>query len=198
MELVGGYVFAVIETGGYFAPLLFIVFHLLRPLFFLPVVFICISGGILFGTVAGTIYSVIGITLSSAMFYAVIQKLPSSRDRFTELKGKLIGRHSTLTAPQITILRLVPFIHFHLLSLCLLEITANFKEYTKVSFVSSIPIAVVYTTVGRWLSNLSPLYLFIALCTLLPLIYIIRKKEVSIKWNDFFDKSLKKRAHLPS
>lgn len=198
MELVGGYIFAVIETGGYFAPLLFIVFHLVRPLFFLPVVFICISGGILFGTVAGTIYSIIGITLSSALFYGVIQKMPASLDRFTRLKGKLFGKQATFTAPQITLLRLVPFIHFHLLSLCLFESTANFKEYTKVSFMSSIPIAVVYTTIGRWLSNLSPLYLFIVLCALLPLIYVIRKKEVSIKWNDFFADTMKKRAHLQS
>src|SRR5690625_5676926 len=59
MEQVGNYLMTYIELGGLFAPVLFISFHLLRPLFFLPVVFICISGGVLFGTVAGAIYSLI-------------------------------------------------------------------------------------------------------------------------------------------
>ncbi len=33
MELLGNYLLAFIETGGLFAPVLFISFHLLRPLF---------------------------------------------------------------------------------------------------------------------------------------------------------------------
>lgn len=198
MELVGSYLLTIIETGGFFAPLLFIIFHLLRPLFFLPVVFICISGGILFGTVAGTIYSIIGITLSSALFYGVIQKMPQTMERFTRLKGKLLGKHTSFTTTQITFLRLVPFIHFHLLSLCLFEISNGFKEYTKVSFMSSVPLAMLYTTVGGWLSNLSPFYLFIVLGALLPLIYIIRTKEITIKWDDFFEDSMEKRMHSSS
>lgn len=198
MELVGGYLLTVIETGGFFAPLLFIIFHLLRPLFFLPVVFICISGGILFGTVAGTIYSIIGITLSSALFYGVIQRMPNTLERFSLLKGKLFGKQASFTAPQITLLRLVPFIHFHLLSLCLFENSTNFKEYTKVSLMSSVPLAVVYTSIGRWLSNLSSYHLIIVLGALLPLLYMIRKKEISIKWHDFFEDTLKKGAHSSS
>src|SRR5699024_3459069 len=68
MEQVGNYLMTYIELGGLFAPVLFISFHLIRPLFFLPVVFICISGGVLFGTVAGRIYSLICISLSSVAF----------------------------------------------------------------------------------------------------------------------------------
>src|SRR5690625_1634213 len=100
-----------IETSGILAPLFFVFFHLLRPLFFLPVILICISGGIFFGTVAGTIYSVIGITLSSIMFYLIIRKTPRTLNKFVSIKEKVFGKHSTMTTPQITVLRLVPFIH---------------------------------------------------------------------------------------
>lgn len=186
MELFGSYLMAVVETGGIFAPLLFISFHLLRPLFFLPVVFICISGGVLFGAVAGTLYSVIGITLSSVGFYVLIRYMPKMHNRLTHLKGKLIGKHSELTAPQIAILRLIPFIHFHLLSLCLIEVSEGFKDYTKSSLLTNIPLAIVYTSIGKWISNLSPLYIVVFLLALLPLIYILRRKEVIIKWNEFF------------
>ncbi|WP_335338781.1 hypothetical protein [Lentibacillus amyloliquefaciens] len=91
MEQFGTYIMVFIETGGLLAPILFISFHLLRPLFFLPVAFICISGGILFGTVAGTLYSLIGITLSSIIFYAIIRWMPRTFKKLVNLKRKLMG-----------------------------------------------------------------------------------------------------------
>lgn len=189
MELVGHYLMAVIETGGLFAPLLFISFHLLRPLFFLPVVFICISGGVLFGAVAGTVYSVIGITLSSIIFYGMIHWMPNTFNKLTHLKQKLTGKYTNMTTPQITLLRLIPFIHFHLLSLFLIEVSTDFKDYTKSSLLSSIPFAVMYTSIGQWISKLSPFFIFIFFVALLLLIYLIRKKEINIKWHDFFHTS---------
>lgn len=68
MEYVGNYLLVIIEMGGVLSPLLFIILHLIRPMLFLPVVFICISGGILFGPIAGSIYSIIGITMASLLF----------------------------------------------------------------------------------------------------------------------------------
>nr|WP_308436503.1 VTT domain-containing protein [Virgibacillus salexigens] len=128
MEVFGNYLMAVIETGGLFAPLLFISFHLLRPLFFLPVVFICISGGILFGAVAGTVYSLIGITLSSIIFYMIVNKMPKSVKRFTKLKSRLIGKESVLTTSQIALLRLVPFI-CHYVFLKFLQVLKNIRNH---------------------------------------------------------------------
>src|SRR5690625_5771424 len=96
MELVGHYLMAIVETGGLFAPLLFITFHLLRPLVFLPVIFICISGGILFGAVAGTIYSVIGITLSSIIFYGMIHWMPNTFQKLVKIKEKLAGKYTKI------------------------------------------------------------------------------------------------------
>lgn len=186
MDYFGNYVMTVIEMGGFFAPLLFIVFHLFRPLLFLPVVFICISGGILFGPVAGTIYSIIGITLSSVLFYSMVGRMPKSLNRLILVKQKLLGKHAVMTTSQITLLRLIPFIHFHLLSLCLIEITTGFKDYMKSSLLSNIPLALIYTSIGGWLSKLTPIYLLVFLIVLLPLIYILRRKEIIIKWQDFF------------
>lgn len=189
MEHIGEYFMTYIELGGLLAPVLFIGFHLLRPLLFLPVVFICVSGGVLFGTVAGTIYSVIGITLSSIAFYGIIHWMPKTFAKLLQLKQKLLGYQSELTTPQIALLRLIPFIHFHLLSVCLIEISGSFRDYTKSSLLSNIPLAVVYTSIGKWISSLSPFHVVICLLALLPLIYLIRRKEISIKWQDFFQVS---------
>lgn len=193
LELVGDFIIMFIEKGGLFAPLLFISFHLLRPLLFLPVIFICISGGILFGAVAGTFYSLIGITLSSVIFYGLIHWMPETFKKLVHVKQKLVGRQSQITTPQITLLRLIPFIHFHLLSLCLIEASAGFKDYTKSSLLSSIPFTLIYTSIGQSLSNLSPLLMFIVFIFLLPIIYLLRKKESYIKWTDFFQEN---SAHI--
>lgn len=190
MELIGHHVMMYIGTGGLLAPLLFISFHLLRPVLFLPVMFICISGGILFGTLAGTMYSLIGITLSSIIFYGVIKKMPKMLNRLNSLKGRLIGHYTEMTTFQIALLRLIPFIHFHLLSLCLIDITTNFRDYMKSSFISNIPLAVVYTTIGQQLSKLSPLFILLLLTSLLFLIFIVRKKEITITWQEFFQISM--------
>lgn len=189
MDFFGNYIMAYIGMGGFFAPILFISFHLLRPIFFLPVVFICISGGVLFGAVAGTVYSIIGITLSSIIFYGLISWAPKSFKKLISVKKKLIGARAEFTTSQIAVLRLIPFIHFHLLSLCLIEISANFKDYTKSSLLSNIPLAFVYTSVGGWISHLTPFSIFVFLISLLPFIYILRRKEIIIKWQDFFQVS---------
>lgn len=189
MELLGDNIMMYIGTGGLFAPLLFISFHLLRPVLFIPVMFICIAGGLLFGPIAGTFYSIIGITLSSILFYFFIQLMPKTYERLIKLKTKLIGDNTPTSTSQIAILRLIPFIHFHLLSLCLIEITMNFREYIKSSILSNIPLAVIYTSLGQQMASLSPISVFTCLTILFILVLVLRKKEITIKWHEFFSTS---------
>ncbi|MHA6252067.1 TVP38/TMEM64 family protein [Oceanobacillus sp. CAU 1775] len=186
MEAISMNVINFIEVGGLFAPLLFICFHLLRPFLFIPVVFICITGGILFGPVAGSIYSLIGVTISSILFYGIYFKLPNTSKSLSRIKERVLGERSELTKSQIIILRLIPFIHFHLLSLCLIQITSGFKDYAKASLLSNIPLAFIYTSIGGTISNLSPVLISIIMVLLLPILYLLRKKEIIIKWKDFF------------
>lgn len=196
MEALGANFLTYVELGGLFAPLLFIGFHLLRPLFFIPVVFICISGGILFGPVAGSLYSLVGITLSSVLFYGIYRKMPSTMDRIFRLKGRLLGENRELTRSQIVVLRLVPFIHFHLLSLCLIEISSSFRDYTKASLMSNMPLAFVYTSIGGTISNLSPYTITALMLLLLLFLYLLRRKEIIIKWQDFFSVSNRKHTSM--
>ncbi|MGM8213326.1 TVP38/TMEM64 family protein [Virgibacillus sp. W0430] len=186
MEHVGQHIVSFIESGGLLAPLLFISFHLIRPLFFLPVIFICISGGMLFGTIGGTLYSVIGITLSSILFYGLMHNMPKTFRRIFYLKEKWMGKRSLLTKKQIALLRLIPFIHFHLLSLCLIEISSSFKDYIKSSLITNIPFAFIYTSIGQGIVGLAPIYILAVSLVGIPFIYWLRRKEIHIKWNDFF------------
>jgi uncharacterized membrane protein YdjX (TVP38/TMEM64 family) len=186
MEKLSMILYDMLQTGGVFAPLGFIILHLLRQFLFLPVGFICIIGGVLFGAVFGTFYSVIGITLTSFFFYAVFQRMPKVFQKVLALKEKMLGRTTTFSVGQMAILRLIPFIHFHLISICLIEMTSNVKEYTKASFVANVPLAVVYTAFGNWIGSLNVQWMALILFGLLILFYLLRKKELIIPWEDFF------------
>ncbi|WP_173915882.1 TVP38/TMEM64 family protein [Halobacillus sp. Marseille-Q1614] len=175
-----------IEHQGYWAPLLFIVIHLLRPFLFLPVILLCIAGGVLFGPVAGTAYSVVGTVLSSILFYRMTHLVPSGFKRLQEMYKKWTKRKSQLTVKQVAILRLIPFIHFHFLSYCLIQITADFKDYTKSSLVTNFPLAFIYTSMGQWITLFSLPVMLFASSLLLLLCFIVRKKSEVFLWNDFF------------
>ena len=106
--------FAIMEASGYIAPVLFILFHILRQFLFIPVALVCMAGGVLFGSLFGTLYSLIGLTLLSVTFFFAIKSLPFYQKRFLRLKEKWFGRNATLTTGQIAVLRLIPFVHYQL------------------------------------------------------------------------------------
>ncbi|MFC7321102.1 TVP38/TMEM64 family protein [Halobacillus campisalis] len=175
-----------IEHQGIWAPLLFIVIHLLRPFFFLPVMVICIIGGVLFGPVAGTAYSVIGTLLSSLLFYRMIRFVPSGFRKLQQMYSRWSGKHAKLTVKQVAVLRLIPFIHFHLLSYCLIEISADFKEYAKSSLVANFPLAFVYTSMGQWITLFSLPVIIGLVSLLLGICYLLRRKYEVFVWHEFF------------
>lgn len=178
----------ILKFAGIFAPLFFILLHMMRQFLFLPVGLICMAGGVLFGSVYGTLYSIIGITLSSVIFYGLLKKMPKYLNKFLKIKQKVVGKRRPFSLGQIAILKLVPFIHFHLLSLCVLEMTKSFKEYTKASVVSNAPLAFMYSTFGHYIFNLSIAWGLGIAATMLILFHLLRRKEWIVKWDDFFEK----------
>jgi uncharacterized membrane protein YdjX (TVP38/TMEM64 family) len=182
-----------LKFSGIFAPLLFILLQAFRQFFFLPVGFICLTGGILFGAVAGTLYSVIGITMSSVLFYWGMKGMPKLMKKVKRLQKKWIGKRMPFSVGQIAILKLIPFMHFHLLSLCLIEMSSNFKEYTKASIISNIPIAIFYSSFGSVLLSLSLVTSVAIIVVLSVLFYLLRRKEWVIKWSEFFEEGSEER-----
>lgn len=159
-----------IETAGWLAPVFFILLHLLRPFFFLPVIVVCIAGGVLFGFVEGAILSFIGLSLMSFVSYHLVNRFPRFRRRVTRLKEKVF-KDRTISVSQVMILRIMPFVHFHLLSLYLMEMAKSFREYMYFSLFGLILPAILYTAFGEIITEL-PWYLTVAI--LLTLVIIFR------------------------
>lgn len=187
MEKFSGIVFEVLQMSGIFAPLAFIFLHVMRQFVFVPVSLVCMLGGVFFGVLYGTLYSLVGLTLASVCFYLLFKRMPSWFRKIQKLKQKCFKRKAPLSFGQMAILRLIPFVHFHLISLCLIEATSNFKAYTKSSLFANLPLAVVYTMFGQWIGRLSPEWIVFILFGLLVLFYSLRKRQWTVKWDEFFE-----------
>ncbi|WP_062047825.1 TVP38/TMEM64 family protein [Bacillus sp. JCM 19034] len=179
----------MIEQAGWLAPLFFILLHVFRQVFFVPVLFICLLGGYIFGTFYGSVYSVIGLTLVSIIFYGIIELFPSLRGKLGRLQEKiLLGKHQ-LNIAQLMVLRMMPFVHFHVISIYLLKTTSSFRQYTKRSLLVSIPPAIVYTAFGDMIHELPLAGTIVFIAFLLILMLVLRKKETTISWETFFQKN---------
>lgn len=178
-----------IEQSGLIAPLLFVLFHLLRPFLFLPVVFVCMVGGYLFGIIYGAIFSLIGLTLMCIIFYFVVQRFPKVLDKFRKMRQRVL-KSRNITMKQTMVLRMLPFIHFHLLSLYVVEQTDSFEEYVKYSFLGLIAPSILFTMFGYLLINLSVTSSTMLLALIACIFILVRKLEdqKSMKVKKIFNK----------
>jgi len=159
-----------IEGFGWFAPLLFVLLHLLRPLLFLPVILVCVLGGVVFGFFEGALLSFIGLSLMSLVSYILVNQFPKFRQKISDLKSKIFSNRK-ISVGQVMILRIMPFIHFHLLSLYLMEMTHSRKEYMYYSMLGMILPAVAYTAFGEAITEF-PWYVSITLLVILVGFYV--------------------------
>lgn len=187
MDPFSGILIDILQTSGIFAPAAFILLHVVRQYVFVPVSFICMVGGVFFGVLYGTMYSLAGLTLASICFYILYSRVPTLFIKVQKFKEKCLKKRAPLSFGQMTILRLIPFVHFHLISLCLIEATSSFKEYTRKSIFTNLPLAIVYTMFGQWISRLAPEWIAAILGGLLLLFYLLRTREWTIKWEEFFE-----------
>jgi uncharacterized membrane protein YdjX (TVP38/TMEM64 family) len=192
IDLATAAVVSTVQSTGFLAPLFFIFMHILRQFLFIPVIVICIIGGVLFGTHFGTFYSIIGLTVASLSFYIISKQFPSFLQRFSGLKKKWLGKYTKLSVGQITVLRMIPFVNFSVLSLCILDRSASFKEYAKLSFWTHIPAAFCFTSFGAYFGKLSLITTIVLIGILIIFVYLLRERRVIIKWNDFFIKTMQK------
>ncbi|GIN71315.1 DedA family protein [Bacillus sp. J14TS2] len=177
-----------VQGTGTLAPIIFIFFHVIRQFIFIPVIMVCMVGGILFGSVLGTVFSMTGLLILSALFYFCIRKMPSTYEKLLKIKNKWFGRYAKMTVGQIAILRLIPFFHYHLLNLCLLERRPDFKGFMRGAFATNLPLAFFYTVFGEFITHFTPTISVIILLALLALVYILREKMSTVAWNEFFSK----------
>lgn len=159
-----------IENAGWLAPIFFLLLHLVRPILFLPVIAVCVFGGVAFGFVQGAVLSYAGLLLMSAIVYFILKRFPKSHQKMTNLKERIFTDR-TLSVGQVMLLRIMPFVHFQLLCFYLMDMTKNFKEYMYYSALGLTLPAIVYTAFGQSITEF-PWYLTLAFLFVLIAIFL--------------------------
>lgn len=175
MEQIEQWIMTIKDSHLLIASFLFIFVHVVRPIFFIPVILILMTGGVIFGFVHGTILSIVGLMLSSIIFYYLAQKMPWFTRRLIQMKQKLFGEDRHMTKQQVMLLRLVPFIHYHLLSFLIYEQATDLRDYNKLSLYTAIPMALIYTVIGQSVAQFSPKVMTMFVLLILTVSYLGRK-----------------------
>jgi len=141
---------------GIWAPVVYIVFYTLRPLILFPASLLTITGGLAFGPVFGTVYTVIGATGCAVAEFLFARTF--GRGAVANLvKGRLakidegIERHGFMTVLWI---RLIPNVAYDIQNYSLGLTRVHFRDYLLATAVGIIPGTFAFVYLGYSLTNL--------------------------------------------
>ncbi|WP_347549756.1 TVP38/TMEM64 family protein [Pseudalkalibacillus hwajinpoensis] len=170
-----------IGSFGFYAPLVFLIICIARPFVLFPTSILSITGGLVFGPYLGTLLAVIGGSTGALLFFALARKLglnilPKSwRERGESLEQRLTEKGFS----YVLLLRLVPFLHFDLVSYVCGVSNVNRRKYYMATLIGMLPGALALNFLGAsFLSNnISSIIIAAAVLLLLLIIslYIRRK-----------------------
>lgn len=139
-----------VESAGSAAPLVFIALYAAATVLFLPGSVITLAGGVLFGPVWGTLWSLTGATLGAALAFLIARYLGG--DWVAPRAGQRLSRLNDGVAAEgwrfIAFVRLVPLFPFNLLNYALGLTRIAFMPYVLASALFMLPGALAFTWLG--------------------------------------------------
>ncbi|MGO4273440.1 TVP38/TMEM64 family protein [Paenibacillus sp. TAF58] len=175
---------AWILSFGWAAPVLFIFIYAVRPLILFPASVLSLTGGLAFGPVWGTVYTIVGATIGAVLSFWLARflgnKLVSTRSK--EKWGKLEKQLQQKGFIYILLLRLIPLFPFDLISYGAGVAKVNFSAFLFGTLLGIIPGTFAYSFLGSSFLHEKKSYIVIAvivfvLVTLIPL--VLKKRVVS-------------------
>lgn len=163
-----------IASWGSRAPSIFIAISVIRPVFLFPASILTVVGGILFGSITGTIYAVAGSTLGAVVAYFLSKILGS--DFIQVIFGSQLLRMESILSEQgfriIFVLRLIPVIPFDLVNYASGLVRVKFLYYVGGTALGLVPATFAYTFLGESLKKLYSFQFFLSIIFFVLLIYI--------------------------
>ena len=139
-----------VKSAGSAAPLVFIALYAAATVLFLPGSVITLAGGVLFGPVWGTLWSLTGATLGAALAFLIARYLGG--DWVARRAGPRLSRLNEGVAAEgwrfIAFVRLVPLFPFNLLNYALGLTRIAFLPYVLASALFMLPGALAFTWLG--------------------------------------------------
>lgn len=140
-----------IDGLGVWAVIVFIAAYALAAVAFLPGLIFTITGGAVFGPVAGTVYSLIGATLGATLAFMAAKTVLG--DWVAAKAGPRVNRLQQGIDREgwrfVALVRLVPLFPFNLLNYALGLTRIRLSVYAITSFIAMAPGALAYAWVGH-------------------------------------------------
>lgn len=140
----------VVHSAGSLAPIVFIGIYALATVAFVPGSVLTLSGGALFGPVAGTFYNLTGATLGATLAFLAARHLGLGwvRKRMGGRAGEIIAGVEREDWRFVAFVRLVPLVPFNLLNYALGLTRIRLARYMVTSYATMLPGAFAYTYLG--------------------------------------------------
>lgn len=145
-----GYLQNHINQLGAWGPLIFIMVYLIATVLFIPGSVLTLSAGVLFGPVAGTLYSLTGATLGATLAFLISRFI--AYDWVREKSGGKISQIIQGVEEEgwrfIAFIRLVPLFPFNLVNYIFGLTRISVVSYFITSFICMLPGAAAYAYLG--------------------------------------------------
>jgi len=178
-----------IQSFGFWAPLVYIIIYTIGPTLMFPGSILSLAGGLAFGPIWGTIYTVLGATIGACGAFWVARIMGRG---FVEklAKGKLKTFDDSAAEHGIQVmlfLRLVPLFPFNVLNYAAGLSKIRFMDYLIGTLVGIIPGTFAYVYLGSSLTNilswqfLSAVALFVVITVVITLIKRRKRKIAGVE-----------------
>lgn len=173
---------------GYVAPLVYIVIWIVLPTIFFPVPILALAGGLSFGLIDGSIYTIIGAMLNSLFMFIIAKVL--ARDLINSYLEKKLPRKwwdkfenadSKKGFVIVLICRLIPIMPYNVINYVSGLTNISIKNYLLATFTGILPGTVVFLNVGDKILNIGSMefYISIILVVLLTVVSILLGRLVA-------------------
>jgi uncharacterized membrane protein YdjX (TVP38/TMEM64 family) len=168
-----------LSNYGSVAPFIFILLYIFLTLFLFPGTVLTIAAGVLFGTILGTLYTIIGATIGASLLFLISRYLGRSFiSEVIENKYKKIKDYENKLEKQgfkvVVFLRLVPLFPFSILNFSLGLTKVKFKDYFLGTMLGIIPGSFALAYFGDSITELN--YTSIIISSLLFILLIFSPK----------------------
>ncbi len=139
-----------VTNAGIAGPIVYMLIYIAATVLFLPGSVLTISGGLLFGPVLGTFYSLTAATIGASLAFLMARYLAS--DWVEQKAGGIVKRLKAGVESEgwrfVAFVRLVPLFPFNLLNYALGLTRIKLSHYIIASYLFMLPGTIAYTYLG--------------------------------------------------
>jgi uncharacterized membrane protein YdjX (TVP38/TMEM64 family) len=176
-----------ILTFGLLAPVIYIFLYTIRPLIFFPASVLSIAGGLAFGALIGTIYTIIGATLGAVLSFMVARKLGKNIVN-KEWKGNAKRIQAQMEVNgflYVLLFRFIPLFNFDLISYLAGLSKVRLTSFFFGTLIGIIPGTFAYNFLGSSMISGNPMIIITAVIVfvVLTIVPILVRKRIMKKSN---------------